>query len=101
MTASRPRTLTERVRDRGDGVPVARREWNAEDAVQPPEIVDGLHPAPVDADDETPLPREDPEHPGAAGGKAHRYRWNGDGPPGEDAHEADDVFALGIAGEVV
>src|SRR5439155_3744914 len=62
--------------DRGHGIPVARRDRYPKEPVERAEVADNLHVAPVHAEDEPVLPRQNLQQPRTAGRKAHRHRWH-------------------------
>jgi hypothetical protein len=87
--------------DRGDGIPVARRDRDPKQPVERAEVADDLHVAPVHAKDEPVVPREDFHQPLAAGRKAHGRRRRRARAFGQDAHEADDVGSHGLVREMI
>ena len=94
-------SVTQHPGDRGDGIPVARGDRDPKEPVERAEVADGLHVAPVHAEDEPVVPREDLQQPLAAGRKAHGRRRRRAGAFGQDAHEADDVGSHGLVREMI
>jgi len=83
--------MLQHICDRSDCIPIACGDRYPEDPIQRAEIVDHLHVAPVQAEDEPLLPREDFHQPLSGGGKTHRHRWRQTGALRQDTHETDDV----------
>ena len=94
-------SLTQDLGDCGHGIPVARRDRHPEEPVEHAEVADGFHVAPVQAEDEPVVPREDSQQPRAAGRKAHGHRRRRAGASGQDAHEAYDVGSHGLVREMI
>jgi hypothetical protein len=53
------RTVLQHLGDGGDGVPVACGDWDSKEPIDPAEVADDLHVAPVHAEEEPAFPRED------------------------------------------
>src|SRR5512141_2843139 len=66
--------VTQHLGDGGDGIPVPRRDWNSKEPIERAKVADDLHVAPVHAEDEPAVPRENLQQPLAAGWKAHGHR---------------------------
>jgi len=93
--------VTQHPGDRGDGIPVARGDRDPKEPVERAEVADDFHVAPVDAEDELVVPREDLHQPLAARRKTHGRRRRRAGALGQDAHEADDVGSNGVVREMI
>ena len=66
LTTSGP-SVTQHPGDRGDGIPVARGDRDPKEPVKRAKVADDLHVAPVHAEDEPVVPREDSQEPLTAG----------------------------------
>jgi len=92
---------TQRLADGTDCVPVASGERHPEHAIQHGQIADDLHVAPVHADDEAVIARDDFQEPPTLGREIHgqgRYQTRASG---QDAHETDNIGSHGKTGEIV
>ena len=64
--------LTQHLGDRANGIPVPCGSWDAKEPVNLAEVADDFHVAPVNAEDEPVVPRDNFQQPLAAGRKTHR-----------------------------